>query len=40
MYPTDEANPDVFMVCKCIEGYSIGAVDAEMAGNHASARVT
>ena len=40
MYPTDEANPDAFMVCEQVKRFSICAVDAKMAGNHASSRVT
>ena len=40
MYPTDEANSKVFMVCECVKCISIFAVDAEMTGNHGSPRVT
>ena len=40
MYPTDEANPNVFMVCECVKCFSIFAVDAEVTGNHGPARVT
>lgn len=40
MYPTDEANPDAFVVCERVKCFSIFAVNAKMAGNHASARIT
>ena len=39
MYPTDEANSKVLMVCECVKCVGVFAVDAEMTGNHGPARV-
>ena len=40
MYPADEANSKIFMVCERVKCICIFAMDTEMTGNHGSTRVT